>query len=180
MRKIALIAFLVSLFLAGCAGTVSIGGKPVLGFESEKDKDGKPMPAFGTVITQNIYNPQIQSPSSPPGTPPTPPVLQPSGTAVTVPVVAYATIYKTIEDPTKRAFVNSSPNFIRLQIDGNPEEIRLQPYQSTADISLNPGDHRVKVTIERPTENFGTLEIPRFLVISVRPEDHWMPVYIAY
>ena len=43
---------LVGWLLAGC-GTMTIGGHPAVGFESEKDKEdkeGKTVPAFGTVI----------------------------------------------------------------------------------------------------------------------------------
>ncbi|HUX35657.1 MAG TPA: hypothetical protein VMV71_01330 [Candidatus Paceibacterota bacterium] len=181
MKMIFVFAVLLAgLITAGC-GTISVNGKPVIGFSSETDKNGKPVPAFGTEITVYQYGVggQVQSPPTPPGTPPTPP-LQPSGNAITPPAVTYATVYDTVDDPTLRAFVNQSANSVRLQIDGNPEEIRLAPYQSTADISFKPGEHRVKVTIERPTENFGTLETSRFIDISVRPNDHWQAIYVGW
>lgn len=161
---------LAGLVSAGCS--VRMFGTDVLDVGSEKDKDGKPVPMFGTVITVHQYGAAaIQPPPSPPGTPPLPPQVQPPPTPKKI---------DGVDDPTKRAFVNQSASAVRLQIDGTGDEVQLAPYQSTADISFKPGEHRVRVTIERPTANFGTLEITRFIVFSVRPEDRWQPIYVGW
>ncbi len=174
------VVLLASLFLAGC-GTMTIAGHPAVGFESEKDKEGKAVPAFGTVIVVHQYGAQTQPPPSPPGTPPTPPSVDPkTGVAVPPTPVSYQTVYRRVNDPTIRVFTNQSPNTVRLQIDGE-KEIRLEPYQSTADISLKPGEHRVRTTLERPTANFGTLEVVRSTTFVVRPEDYgWQQIQVGF
>ncbi len=177
-----LAVLLASFLLAGC-GTLMVGGQPAIGFESEKDKDGKTVPAFGTVITVHQYGVggQVQPPPSPPGTPPTPPVVDPkTGVAVPVPSVSYQTVYRKVDDPTLRAFMNQSPNTVRLRIDDSKEEIKLAAYQSTADIAFKPGKHRVKVTVERPTANFGTLEAVGFVEFYVTPTGRWEVIPVGY
>lgn len=170
---------LASFALAGC-GTLSVGGQPVIGVESEKDKDGKPVPAFGTVITVHQYGVggQVQPPPAPPGTPPTPPVALavappplPSGVAVPLPKVSYQTVYPSKwDDPTLVVIQNQSSRFVRVKIDAAKEEIRLAPYQATADLHLDVGEHRLRMTIERPTANFGVKTLERFVSLIVRPD----------
>jgi len=169
---------LAGLISAGC-GTVKIGGHPVIETTGEKDGPG----LLGSKITVNHYSYQAQPQQTPPGTPPTPPQTptetKTAAQTLNPPPAPYQLVYNQMEDPTIRAFVNQSPNAVRLQIDDG-KEFKLAAYQSTADIAFKPGIHRVKVIIERPTANFGVLEIPRFLEFSVRPEDRWQPIYVAY
>ena len=181
MKKFFLVVatFLVGFSLMGC-GTVEIGGHPIISTKGEVDKDGKPVPAFGTVITVHQYGVQTQPPPAPPGTPPTPPAVDPkTGVAVPPAPASYKTVYNGLDDPTKRAFVNWSPNAVRLLID-DWQEIRLAAYQSTVNIAFKPGNHRVRVVVERPTANFGTLEIIRFIEFSVRPEDRWQAIQVGH
>ncbi len=175
----AFVALVAGLAVGGC-GTLTVGGTPILGFESDKDKEGRPVPAFGTVITVYQYGATTQPAPTPPGAPPPSPVLQPPGTAVTPPAVQYSTVYKKVDDPTLRAFVNQSSNVVRLRLNDQKEEIRLEPYQSSVDIAFKPGEHRVKVTIERPTASFGVLEVYRFILFTVRPEDRWQAIYVGW
>jgi len=175
------VAMLLPGFLLEGCGNMTIGGHPAIGFESEKDKEGKTVPAFGTVITVHQYGVQTQPSPAPPGTPPTPPVVDPkTGIAVPPAPASYPTIYRKGNDPTIRVFTNQSPNAVRMQIDGE-KEIRLEPYQSTADMSFKPGEHRVRATSERQTAHFGTLEVVRSLTFVIRPEDTgWQQIYIGY
>ncbi len=175
MKKI--LEVVVTLFagwlLAGC-GNMSVGGHPFLGFESEKDKDGKTVPAFGTVITVHQYGigGQIQPPPSPPGTPPTPPQLQPSGAAVPPQKVSYRTAYPSKwDDPTLVVIQNQSSKFVRVKIDDAKEEIRLAPYQATTDLNFDVGEHRLRATIEKPTAAFGMKTVERITSFIVRPEN---------
>ncbi len=165
-----LAVLLASFLLAGC-GTLSVGGRPVIGVESEKDKDGKPVPAFGTVITVHQYGAQTQPPPAPPGTPPAPPQLQPSGAAVPPRAVSYQTVYPSKwDDPTLVVIQNQSPRFVRVKIDAAKEEIRLSPYQATADMHFDVGEHRLRVTVEKPTATFGMKTVERFVSLIVRPD----------
>ena len=161
---------LASLVLAGC-GTMTIGGHPAVGFESEKDKEGKTVPAFGTVITVHQYGTQTQPQPAPPGTPPTPPVIQPSGAAVPPQTVSYKTVYPSKwDDPTLVVIRNDSSSFVRIKIDDSKEEIRLAPYQATVDLHLDVGEHRLRITVERPTAVFGTKTVERIQNIIIRPD----------
>ncbi|MDO8664685.1 MAG: hypothetical protein Q7K44_04045 [Candidatus Liptonbacteria bacterium] len=172
MKKIllAVATLLASFLLAGC-GSMSVGGHPFLGFESEKDKDGKTVPAFGTVITVHQYGVQTQPPPAPPGTPPTPPALQPSGAAVPPQTISYKTVYSSKwDDPTLVVIQNQSARFVRVKIDDAEEEIRLSPYQATTDLGFDVGEHRLRVTIEKPTAAFGMKTVERLVSFIVRPD----------
>lgn len=172
-------SLLAGALLAGC-GNMSVGGHPFLGFESEKDKDGKPVPAFGTVITVHQYGVggQVQPPPSPPGTPPTPPVAMaavapatPVAGVILPPKPSYQTVYKSAwDDPTLVIVRNDSARFVRIKIGATKEEIRLAPYQATADLHLDVGEHRLRITIERPTASFGMKTVERFASVFVRPD----------
>lgn len=181
MKKLLLLfAFLpAGLITAGC-GTLTVGGHPVVGVESEKDKDGKAVPAFGTVITVHQYGVggQVQPPPAPPGTPPTPPVavaaatpMTPMAGVVIPPKPSYPTVYKSAwDDPTLVVIRNDSSSFVRIKIDGSKEEIRLAPYQATVDLHLDVGEHRLRITVERPTAVFGTKTVERIQNIVIRPD----------
>ena len=177
MEKLLLIVTLLWL-LAGC-GTMTIGGHPAVGFESEKDKEGKTVPAFGTVITVHRYGVggAIQPPPAPPGTPPTPPVAIAAAAPITQagvvlpPAPPYPTVYGSAwDDPTLVVIRNDSSSFVRIKIDGSKEEIRLAPYQATADLHLDVGEHRLRITVERPTAAFGTKTVERIQNIIIRPD----------
>ena len=120
---------------------------------------------FPSVIVHK-YDYQAKPPALAPGTPPSPPTEPP--------LVGYRTIYSESSssdwgDPTLVIFKNEGYRVVRLSIDGQTE-IRLAGYQATADIHLLLGEHRVRMVIEKPTAVHGTLEVLRFLSISVRPE----------
>lgn len=185
MRIFFVIAIILgSWIMSGC--TITAGGKPMLGVETEKDKEGKMVPMFGTVITQHVHNPQIfQAAPSPPGTPPTPPAINPTGVVVTpltgtapkpglIPA-QYKVITKTA-DPTLRTFVNQTPNAIRVLIQGEPE-IELLPYQSSIDYVFAPGDHIIKLTMQKTTAA-GVMNTVRLMTIQVRPEGRWEIIYL--
>ncbi|MEK7546954.1 MAG: hypothetical protein AAB536_02130 [Patescibacteria group bacterium] len=179
MKRITLFfAILLAGFItAGC--TVKVWDKQVLEVSGEKDKDGKPVPMFGTVITVHQYGYATQPQPAPPGTPPSPPEIQPSGVAVIPPPVSYKTVYASKwDDPTLVVIQNQSPRFVRLKIDGEKGEIRLAPYQATADLYLAVGEHRVRVVTERPTEKFGVLEVAQFIHLVIRPDGRSQsPIY---
>lgn len=163
------IALLVSFALTGC--TITAGGRPMLGVETEKDKEGKPAPLFGTNITVHEYGTSVQPQPSPPGTPPTPPVLQKSGVAVLPQPVSYKTVYPSKwDDPTLIVIQNQSPRFVRVKIDGAKEEIRLAPYQPTTDLNFDVGEHRLRVIIEKPTASFGIKTTERIIPVVIRPD----------
>jgi len=122
------------------------------------------------------YDYQAQPPALSPGTPPSPPTKE--GPAI----VNYRTVYQESSgsdwgDPTLMVFKNESYRVMRLSINGQPE-IKLAGYQATADIHLPLGEHRVKVVTEKPTRAHGTLEVIRFLLISVRPEGRSQIFYL--
>ncbi len=159
--------------LVGCGElTVKVWDKPIVGVQTagEKDKDGKSVPAFGTVITVHHYGGAIQPPPSPLGTPPTPPALQPSGAAVPPQAVSYKTVYPSKwDDPTLVVIQNQSARFVRVRIDDAKEEIRLAPYQATTDLSFDVGEHRLRATVEKPTVAFGMKTVERITSFAVHP-----------
>ncbi len=164
------VAMLLAAFIAqGCALTWQ--GKPMLGVAGDKDKNGTPVPPFGTMIVVNQYGTQVQPQPSAPGTPPAPPPLQPSGTAVPLQRVGYKTVYPSKwDDPTLVVIQNQSSRFVRVKIDDAKEEIRLSPFQATTDLGFDVGEHRVRATIEKPTANFGMKTVERTTSFIVRPE----------
>ncbi|MBI4085212.1 MAG: hypothetical protein HY432_01760 [Candidatus Liptonbacteria bacterium] len=183
------LAAAIMIMLGGCAGTITYEGKPWLGFESEKDKEGRPVPAFGSVVTVHNYNYRTQPAPTPPGTPPSPPGALPpqadSPAAVPSPGRTYVAAasgmdYGLANDPTVVTFVNESPNVVRIQIRGQPE-IRLLPYQSSADIAFFPGEYSVKVTREQPTSNFGGLQTVRVVTfsVSIRGNGGWQIINVG-
>ena len=128
-------------------------------------------------VVVHRYDYQAQPPALSPGTPPSPPTED--GPAI----VDYRTVYQESSgsnwnDPTLVVFKNEGYLAKRLSIDGQPE-IRLAGYQATADIHLAVGGHRVRVVVEKPTRAHGTLEVVRFIPISVRPEG-WAKVIPLY
>lgn len=175
-----LMAILAASVFAGC-GTLSVGGKEIVGVSGERDREGKPVPMFGTSITVHQYGVggQVQPPPSPLGTPPSPPQLQPSGEVVPLRPVSYKTVYPSKwDDPTLVVIQNQSLRFVRINIDGAKEEIRLEPNQATADLHFNDGEHRLRVTVEKPTANFGVKKVERITSFFVRPEGHSQIVQI--
>ncbi len=164
------VALLAGLITAGCA--ITAGGKSIVGIETQADKDGKPAPLIGgTNITAHHYNYAVQPAPTLPGTPPTPPALQPSGAAVPLPAVSYKTVYPSKwDDPTLVVIQNQSARFVRVKIDDAKEEIRLAPYQTTADLDFDVGEHRVRATVEKPTAAFGMKTVERITSFAVRPD----------
>ena len=117
------------------------------------------------------YSYQAQPPALPYGTPPTPRWVWP------IPV-DYQTIYQSAwDDPTLVIFKNDSCRKIRIEIDSQPQ-IVLAPYGATADIHLGVGEHRVRLTTEKPTRVHGTLEVVKFFKIKISPYGRSQVIHI--
>lgn len=174
MRKLILLAVAV-MSLPSC--TVSVWEKNVAGVEprSERGKDGNLVPRVPAIVVQQFGvfppAPSGTASSSPQQTQsgdttvaksgmPVPPVLAPS----------YPTVYPSKwDDPTLVVIQNQSARFVRVKIDDSKEEIRLSPYQTTADINLDVGEHRLRVTVEKPTAAFGMKTVEHITSFTVRP-----------
>lgn len=122
--------------------------------------------------TSYQYDYQAQPPPAPPGTPALPPVL-----ITPPPPVPYKTFYESKwDDPTLVVGVNQSARLVRVKIDDEPE-IVLGPYQSTADLHLGVGEHRVRATLVKQTA-MGAVELVRFLSLIIRPEGRSQIFYV--
>lgn len=166
-----LIFFLFLLFLSGCAGLqktanepvhaeygagITIWKIPIIGFGSWGSSGEVP-----DVIIHK-YDYQARPPALAPGTPP--------GTPIAPPVVDYSTIYSSaFDDPSLVIFKNDSYRKVRIEIDAQ-KPILLDPYGATANLHLGPGEHKVKIVIEKPTIAHGTWEVTRFFTIYISPE----------
>src|SRR3989338_10330966 len=83
MKKFFGVLVAISL-LAGCAGTLELGGHPIIGFTGERDKDGKPIPHPPAVVVQQFGGIYQQAPA-PSGTSPQ---LAQAGDTMTRPTTA--------------------------------------------------------------------------------------------
>jgi len=145
---------------------VTIWKIPIIGFGGwGSNIDG----GVSSVIVHK-YDYQVRPPALAPGTPPTPPWM-PSA-------VDYKTVYESSwDDPTLVIFKNDSYRKVRVEIDGH-QPIVLAPYGATTDLHLGMGEHRVRITIEKPTAAHGTWELVRFFPISIRPEGRSQIFYL--
>jgi len=171
---------LLIIFLSGCASVVG----PKTGFQKTTEEPLHAESGAGITIWKipiigiggwglnaggglpsvivHQYSYQAQPPALPYGTPPTPPWVGP------IPV-DYQTIYQSAwDDPTLVVFKNDSYRKVRIEIDGQ-RPIVLSPYGATSDIHLGLGEHRVRLTIEKPTRAHGTLEVVKFFKIRISP-----------
>ena len=165
---------LLIIFLSGCASVVgpktteeplraesgagvTIWKVPVLGIGVWGVSSSGQIPS----VIIHKYDYQAQPPALAPGTPPSPPWM--------TSVVDYPTIYSSSwDDPTLVVFKNDSYRKVRIEIDGQ-RPIVLSPYGATSDIHLGLGEHRVRLTIEKPTRAHGTLEVVKFFKIRISP-----------
>ena len=98
------------------------------------------------LIIIHKYDYEAKPPALTPGTPPLPPSVS------IPPPVAYKTSYESAwDDPTLVVFVNQSYRVVRIQIGDEPE-IRLAPYQATANLHLAPGEYNIRKTVEKPVK----------------------------
>ncbi len=98
---------------------------------------------------------------TPPGTSPTPPQMQPP--------IDYLTIYgSTWDDPSLVVFKNESYWRVKVQIN-RQKPIVLEPYGATSDLHLGVGEHRIRLTVEKPTTAHGTWEIISDFPIQISP-----------
>ena len=129
----------------------------------------------GCSTTTHLYTYQAQPPALPPGTPPTPPSPPPQPTTVVVvappvPPVSYRTIYESAwDDPSLVVFRNDSYRKVRIELDGQMPII-LGAYGITANLHLGIGEHKAKISIEKPTAAHGTWEVVRLVPIFIHPE----------
>lgn len=135
---------------------VTIWKIPILGLGGWGNSSGQ-----APSVIVHKYDYQVKPLALATGTPPN------LGTA---PPVDYQTTYESAwNDPTLVIFKNDSYRRVRIEINGR-RPIILEAYGATADLHLGIGEHRVRVTIEKPTATQGALELVRFFSIFIRPE----------
>ncbi len=131
-------AVIIMTVLALCAGCVSV-------LRPRNEEPRKISSYDMPLIIIHKYDYQAQPTPAAPGTPPLPP-----NASVPPPPVAYKTVYEgTFDDPTLVVFVNQSYRVVRIQIGDEPE-IKLGPYQATANLHLAPGEYNIRKTVEKP------------------------------
>lgn len=185
MRQLS-IAAIALVFSTGCAmipqtverppvttdsGTgITIWKVPILGLGSWGIFGGYSGPTIVNNYSYQAIPPPVTPGSNMPVGPPGPPLP-----------VLYQTLYPTrpFSDPTLVVFRNGSERaMLRLSIDGNQEEIVLQPGEATPDIHLDIGDHNVRVRAEVPTA-LGMRRAPdQFLVFRIHPRGTAQIVYL--
>lgn len=83
------------------------------------------------------------------------------------PPVNYKTVYESAwDDPTLIVFVNQSYRVIKIQI-ADEKEIKLGPYQSTANLHFAPGEYSIRKTVEKPTGMGTVFDWVTFFKVSV-------------
>lgn len=155
---------LLAVLIAGCAGTIEISGKPVVGINPARNKDGS-LPAM-VEIKQfgNFYQIQAPTATSPEHGAQTVTAVQEK--AVVSPYVVYTSKWN---DPRLVTLFNWSSCRVWARIDNN-SPIELGPYQGSSDMRLEFGEHRIRMTVERgsPPDTFMAERHP--FPVLVRPD----------
>lgn len=139
---------------------------PIVGFGEWGSGSYKQAP---NVIVHK-YNYTAKPQPMPPGTPPTPPWMPP--------IVNSPTIYNSSwDDPSLVIFKNESYRRALIQID-RQKPIVLEPYGATSDLYLGIGEHRVRLTVEKPTAVHGVWEEVDIFSIYISPEGRSQIFYI--
>lgn len=165
---------LSAAFLAGCAGTLEIAGKPVLGIKPPTDKDGSPAPLAKFQHFGNVYH-------MPPAAGEQPAVAStlsatPQAKAIIAP---YETYKSKWGDPRLIVFCNYNQQSESVRVLMAGLEIKLAANRcSDTDRAFEFGQHLVRVIVERGgAPNAFEIERPPF-PITIRKDGQAQVIHL--